>query len=71
MCCRRVRPIIKGRCEMRSRQNRTERRGDQSVRGGLRNGQDSEHAVVRTVENEMNDEGLGQRAMAYADANAL
>ena len=32
----------------------------------VRNGQDSEHAAVRTVENKMDDEGLGQRAVSCA-----
>ena len=33
---------------------------------GLRNDQDDEQAALRTLWNEENDEGLGQRAMSCA-----
>ena len=36
---------------------------------GLRNDQDDEQAALRTLWNEENDEGLGQRAMSCAFAS--
>lgn len=65
MCCRMTRRFKSDCREAVRYAQHTEKRKIKSV-GGLRNGQDSEHAAILTVENEMNDAGLGQRAMSCA-----
>ena len=65
MCCRMTRRFKSDCREAVRYAQHAKHRETKSVRW-LRNGQDSEHAALLTVENETDDEGLGQRAMSCA-----